>query len=133
MPVIIAGDMNTNTFNSNDKEEVKAAYTAFITETDRIYAPEKYEPLIKDSQNYGFNYADANVKGKLTRRKHKKGKEDLLLNLDWFFVKDLRCFEPGVVNTIFNNKELSGYQMEESEGIEISDHNAITLKVSLHK
>lgn len=133
IPVIIAGDMNTNTFNSNDKKEVEQAYINFETETDRIYSPQLYEPLITAVERYGFDYTNANVKGKLTRRKHKRGKDDLLLNLDWFFVKDMYCHQTNIVNTIFCNKELSGFQMKDSEGIEISDHNAIVLKVYFKK
>jgi len=133
IPVIIAGDMNTNTFNSNDKKDVEKAYLNFEKETDRIYSPQLYEEIFQAVEEHGFDYTNANVKGKLTRRKHKIGKDDLLLNLDWFFVKDMHCHQTNVVNTIFCNKELSGFQMEQSEAIEISDHNAIVLKAYFKK
>ncbi len=129
IPVIISGDMNTNTYDGTDAAEAARVMGLFETETDRIEAPEKYEPLLGLSEEYGYNYKDANVKGKLTRRKPIEGKSDLLMNLDWFFVKGLECFNPKVTEMIFDNAELEGApMMDASQGMEITDHDAITLQ-----
>lgn len=126
IPIVIAGDMNTNTFDGSKASEAMRMYEAFKAEPDRIKAPEKYEPLLELVKNYGYDYMTSNVTGKITRRKPIAGKGILEMNLDWFFTRGMRCLETTVVNTIFTRAELLGVKnMEESEGIEISDHNAI--------
>lgn len=127
MPVIIAGDMNTNTFDGSNASETKRMYELFKIETDRVKAPEKYEPLFKLAEGYGYDYKMCNLPGKITRRKPIDGKGNLEMNLDWFFTKGMSCSEPIVVNTIFNRSELPGIEgLEHSEGIQFSDHNAIS-------
>ena len=127
IPVIIAGDMNTNTFDGSILSESARMYEIFKSETDRINAPEKYEPLFKLVESYGYDYKAPNLPGKITRRKSIDGKGDLRMNIDWFFVKGMSCSEPAVAQTIFARSELPGLEgMEESEGRQISDHNAIS-------
>ena len=132
IPVVIAGDMNTNTCE-NKAEEFINMYNNRHSQTDRLYTPEKYEPVLQLIEDEGFNYNNANVRGKITRRKPLKGNAKLELNLDWFFVRGLRCIDPAVVSTIYTRDELEGMSPADTdaidkEGLEISDHNAISVK-----
>lgn len=127
--VIVAGDMNTNTYDGTDTLEASRMLEVFKCESDRTQEPEKFEPLLVLAENYGFDYKNANLKGKITRRKPIKGKDTLLMNLDWFFVRGMKCFEPAVISTIFATSEFKDFKgMEDREGKEISDHNAISVK-----
>lgn len=134
MPIIIAGDMNTNTCDGTKDEEFINLYENRQSQTDRMYSPEKYEPIFKLVEGDGFDYKSANVKGKSTRRKPILKRGNLELNLDWFFVRGLSCTEAAVVKTIFSVNELecqSKIDADGKEGMEITDHNAISVKCML--
>lgn len=131
MPVIIAGDMNTNTCDGNNEVEFLNFYENRLSQTDRVDSPEKYEPILQFVEDEGFDYKGANVERKITRRKPFVGKGSLDLNLDWFFVKGLKCVEPAVIKTIYTFEELEGISLADAkgkEGLEFSDHNAISVK-----
>lgn len=133
IPVIISGDMNTNACGPEAEEFIKLYENPSLL-ADIITYPENYEPLLKLVEDYGYEYRQANVSGKITRRKPIAGKGDLELNLDWFFVKGLKCSAPAVVNTIFSIKELEFKNLKETtyaDGLEISDHNVISLKCTV--
>ncbi len=134
LPVIIAGDMNTNTCDGNHDEEFIDLYDNRQSQAERISSPEAYEPIFELIEAYGFDYKSANVKGKSTRRKPIANKGNLELNLDWFFVRGLSCMEPAVIKTIFTVSELEGIPLMDAagkEGIEITDHDAISVKCIL--
>lgn len=134
LPVIIAGDMNTNTCDGNNDEAFIDLYDHRQSQSERIYTPEAYEPIFKLMEDYGFDYKSANVRGISTRRKPIAGKGNLELNLDWFFVRGLSCIEPAVIKTIFSVSELEGLPPIDAagkEGMEITDHDAISVKCVL--
>lgn len=132
IPIIIAGDMNTNTFDGSNASEAARMLDVFKAESDRVNMPEKYEPLFELVESYGYDYKHSNMPGKITRRKPIPERGTLEMNLDWFFTRGVTCFETAVVNTIFKQVELPGISgMEVSEGIQISDHNAISVSIVL--
>jgi endonuclease/exonuclease/phosphatase family metal-dependent hydrolase len=134
MPVIIAGDMNSNTCDGSIDEEFTNLYEKRQSQSERLHSPEKSEPLFKLLKDSGFNYENANVDGKVTRRKPINKKGVLELNLDWFFTRGLICTEPKVVETFFSSNELEcmpSLDANWNEGVEISNHNAISVKCIL--
>ena len=129
-PVVIGGDMNTHTFD--DTQHIPATQrSAILTNNpDRFNQQEKYEPLFSMVNAWGFDYNEANLPRKITCRGYHEEAHPLMLNIDWIFTKGVQSFAPVVVTTIFNKDELPGLlNMDESQGIEISDHNAIVVEI----
>jgi endonuclease/exonuclease/phosphatase family metal-dependent hydrolase len=130
LPVVIGGDINTNTIDERDQEQVPKALTLLSKESNRRTHPEKYESLFAILEESGFDYKEANLPGKITCRGHQEKGNTLELNLDWIFTKGLRSSSPAVIPTIFYEDKFPDLpNMERSEGIEISDHNVISVEV----
>ena len=128
LPVLIGGDMNTNTVDGDSQsnmEELKDKAELM----KRLGAIPEYEPMMELAAARGYAYRDCNLFNKSTRRKHMPGEEDVLLNLDWFFQRGLSCSLPARVETIFDHTALPGCPeyMKEFDGKELSDHDAIAV------
>jgi endonuclease/exonuclease/phosphatase family metal-dependent hydrolase len=122
LPVVIGGDINTNTVDERDQDQI----TLLSQEPERRSYPEQYEPLFRMLANQGFDYESANLPGKTTCRVNWEQGHEVSLNIDWFFTKGLKSSSPAIITTIFHKDELLALpDMESSEGVEISDHNAI--------
>ncbi len=133
IPVLIGGDMNTNTVDGDAPGGMDVFLGNKQEQTRRISNIPAYEPLMACAQKWGYSYEDCNIMDKSTRRKHTRGAEDILLNLDWFFQRGLYCENPQRVEAIFSNKALTGATDEYSffDGQEISDHDALAVTCGL--
>lgn len=129
LPLIMGGDMNTNCVNgANDLEMVELAASR-AEQLAKMSSVEAIEPLMTFAERNGWNYRDANLLNKSTRRKDMKGYPDINLNLDWFFTRGLNCVNPAVVTAVFNSDEIpDGTAYRHFNGVEISDHDAITVE-----
>lgn len=128
LPVLIGGDMNTNTVDGDSQanmEDLKDKAEQY----KRLGSIPSHEPMMAIAEAHGYTYRDCNLFDKSTRRKHMPGEEDILLNLDWFFQRGLNCSEPSRVETIFSHQILPGCQEElrDFDGKELSDHDAVAV------
>lgn len=131
LPVVIGGDMNTNTFGEMNYKGILKAFIKRKGKLSQANDLEPYEPLFKLIENHGFDYKNANLPGKITFKKHLKGIGDLKLNIDWIFTKLFKCRSPAIVEPVFKRSALPGLRdLEQSENLEFSDHNAISAEIT---
>jgi len=126
MPALIGGDMNTNTVDGDALDGYR-----FIKDREeqlkRIAEIPRWEPLMDLVKAYGFRYDNCNLQSKVTRRKPDPS-GDMLLNLDWFFSRSLKCDGPCVVKSVFDHTELeNGEEFRQYDGALLSDHDAVVI------
>lgn len=134
LPVLIGGDMNTNTVDGDSQanmEELKEKTEQYKRLGDIPF----YEPMMELAVARGYTYRNCNLFDKSTRRKHMPGEEDILLNLDWFFQRGLHCSRPSRVETIFHHQMLPGCpeELDGFDGKELSDHDAVAVSFEVTK
>jgi endonuclease/exonuclease/phosphatase family metal-dependent hydrolase len=134
LPVLIGGDMNTNTVDGDSQanmEDLKDKAEQYKRLGDIPF----YEPMMALAEARGYTYKDCNLFDKSTRRKHMPGEADILLNLDWFFQRGLKCSKPSRMETIFNHQILPGCpeELNEFDGKELSDHDAVAVSFEVAK
>ncbi len=133
IPVLIGGDMNTNTVDGNASGGMDFFVQNEAEQWRRMEDIPSFEPLMEFAASRGYSYADCNLLRKSTRRKPMPGGHSILLNLDWFFQKGLTCTDPARVETIFHMASLPNAKEELSslEGLEMTDHDAVTITTTL--
>ncbi len=134
LPVLIGGDMNTNTVDGDSQPNMEALKDK-TEQFKRLGDIPFYEPMLALAEARGYTYRNCNLFDKSTRRKHMPGEEDILLNLDWFFQRGLKCSKPSHMETIFQHQLLPGCSEELSEfdGKELSDHDAVAVSFEVLK
>lgn len=126
LPVIIGGDMNTNCIDGNDESQITSLSHSKAEQHKRICEILDYEPLIRYAAGRGYQFESCNVFCQSTRRKHMPETDDIIMNLDWFFTKNLKGRNPVVIKSIFNCGEVrNGDRYKDFNGLELSDHDAI--------
>ena len=139
IPVIMGGDLNTNTFDGRSVPAIQFLSEHVPLLQDQIEHVEEYEPCLQDYLKAGYDWREASwdraalrrgVK-KLdttgTRRKPLPDGSDLLLRLDWLLPRGFRVLDSRTVSTL---KEDCGFAPEGSALAsfakkELSDHNAV--------
>jgi endonuclease/exonuclease/phosphatase family metal-dependent hydrolase len=127
MPVLLGGDMNTNTVDGNNDEEMRALCDDAAEMWRRIGDVPAFEPLLDYAASRGFSYACCNLMAKTTRRKPLEDGRTAALNLDWFFERGLRCSSPAKVESVFHKNGLvdAGDEVLRFQGQEMSDHDMV--------
>ena len=124
-PVMIGGDLNTNTFDGNDIP----GFTKLFNDPERLAkhmaAVEKYERVLPQAEENGFSYREfSSIEG--TRRKPMPGGKSMLLKLDWLMARGMECVDHGTIST--ETKDCTwaepGSALAKFTGPELSDHNA---------
>jgi endonuclease/exonuclease/phosphatase family metal-dependent hydrolase len=130
MPVLMGGDMNTNTVDGNSGAQMQELSLDASGQWRRIGEIPSWEPLMDYAASRGFSYADCNIMEKPTRRKPMEDGRTLILNLDWFFQRGFSCSNPVRVESIFHcdgfgpaPEEILSYQ-----GRELSDHDIVMVR-----
>jgi endonuclease/exonuclease/phosphatase family metal-dependent hydrolase len=130
MPVLMGGDMNTNTVDGNSESQMQELSLNPGEQWRRIGQIPSWEPLMDYAASRGFSYADCNSMEKPTRRKPMDDGRTVLLNLDWFFQRGFSCSAPVRVESIFHcngfgetPEEILSYQ-----GRELSDHDIVMIR-----
>lgn len=133
MPVLIGGDMNTNTVSGNTSGSMEYLDEHPEEQQRRLGDIPNIEPLMDYCAGQGYTYADCNIMNKVTRRKPMQNGNTVYLNLDWFFQKELKCSKPERVETIFRMGDLENppEYCAAFEGKELSDHDAVTIVADL--
>lgn len=127
IPMLIGGDMNTNTIDGDQKD----AYAALSGKPDeqkrRMAAIPRWEPLMDCAVRRGYRYDNCNLFNKVTRLRPDPAGE-LQMNLDWFFSRGLDCSDPCTVSCVFDHSALeNGDDCAAFDGQYLSDHYAIAV------
>ncbi len=127
-PVLLGGDMNTNTVDGDDDSVWPPLARDEAAQLYRASHIAEFEPLLDTAASFGYDAARCNLSGKITRRKPVAGLPDLRLNLDWFFSRGISCEAPGCVATVFDHRALQGGEAYAAlDGREFSDHDILTV------
>jgi endonuclease/exonuclease/phosphatase family metal-dependent hydrolase len=127
MPVLIGGDMNTNTVDGNNGEEMRYLADHPGEQWRRLGQIPSWEPQLDYAASRGFGYEDCNILAKPTRRKPMDDGQTVLLNLDWFYQRGFDCSNPVRVESIFHCDGIENAPEEALayQGKELSDHDMV--------
>ena len=129
IPVLIGGDMNTNSIDGNDERGYDPLRNNPAEQKRRMGIVPELEPLMGLAASRGYDYKSCNLMDKETRRKPFPGEIDVAFNLDWFFTRGLKCEEPSVVESVFDHTQLRGGEAyAKYDGQLMSDHNAVVVR-----
>ncbi len=125
MPVILGGDLNTNTFDGRDKDAIQAVAGSPELQRRCLEDVASWESCLVAAEKAGYRLLPD--KAVATRRKPLPGGGHLDLRLDWLLVRGL---ETGESRTISTRREDCGFAPAGSAlaaftGEELSDHNAV--------
>ena len=125
MPVILGGDLNTNTFDGRDKDAIKAVAGSPALQRRCLEDVTEWEACLPAAETAGYRLLPELPAA--TRRKPLPGGSHLDLRLDWLLVRGAKVTESRTVST---RKEDCGFAPADSAlaaftGEELSDHNAV--------
>ena len=131
MPVILGGDLNTNTFDGRDKDAIQAVAGSPELQRRCLEDVAAWEGCLPAAEQAGYHLLPD--KALATRRKPLPGGRHLDLRLDWLLVRGM---ETGESRTISTRKADCGFAPEGSAlaaftGEELSDHNAVWANCAL--
>lgn len=125
MPVILGGDLNTNTFDGRNKEDIGDIAGSPALRRRCLEDVFQYEPLLPMVSAAGYQIVPETPR--LTRRKPLPDGSFLPLRLDWIMLKGLAALESHMVSTAredFTFARPDG-ALARFTGAELSDHNVI--------
>ena len=133
MPVILGGDLNTNTFDGRDKDAIQAVAGSPALQRRCLEDVAAWEGCLPAAERAG--YRPVPEQPLPTRRKPLPGGGHLDLRLDWLLV---RGAEAGESRTISTRREDCGFALPGSAlaafaGEELSDHNAVWASCALRR
>lgn len=133
MPVILGGDLNTNTFDGRDKDAIQAVAGSPALQRRCLEDVAAWEDCLPAAERAGYRLLPDRAMP--TRRKPLPGGGHLDLRLDWLLVRGL---EAGESRTVSTRKEDCGFAPEGSAlaaftGEELSDHNAVWASCALKR
>ena len=125
MPVILGGDLNTNTFDGRDKDAIQAVAGSPALQRRCLTDVAAWEGCLGAAEAAGYRLLPESPVA--TRRKPLPGGGYLGLRLDWLLGRGVRSGESRTVST---RREDCGFAPEGSAlaafaGEELSDHNAV--------
>lgn len=125
MPVILGGDLNTNTFDGRDKDAIQAIAGSPELQRRCLEDVAAWEGCLPAAERAGYRLLPDRPAA--TRRKPLPGGGHLDLRLDWLLV---RGAEAGESRTVSTRKQDCSFAPEGSAlaaftGEELSDHNAV--------
>lgn len=125
VPVMIGGDLNTNTFDGNDIPGFTKLFNDPKRLSEHMAQVEKYERALSQAEEHGFSYHEfSSTEG--TRRKPMPNGACMLLKLDWLMARGMICEAHGTIST--ESKDCTwavpGSALAQFTGKELSDHNA---------
>lgn len=131
MPVLLGGDLNTNTFDGRDKDAIQAVAGSAELQRRCLEDVAAWEECLPAAEAAGYRLLPEEAVP--TRRKPLPGGGHLDLRLDWLLVRGL---EAGESRTISTRREDCGFAPAGSTlaaftGEELSDHNAVWASCAL--
>ena len=131
MPVLLGGDLNTNTFDGRDKDAIRAVAGSPELQRRCLEDVADWEECLPAAEEAGYRLLPDRAAA--TRRKPLPGGGHLDLRLDWLLVRGVGA---GESRTISTRREDCGFAPEGSAlaaftGEELSDHNAVWASCAL--
>lgn len=131
MPVVLGGDLNTNTFDGRDKDAIKAVAGSPALQRRCLEDVAAWEECLGAAEAAGYRLLPERPSA--TRRKPLPGGGHLDLRLDWLLARGCRPLESRTVST---RREDCGFARPGSAlaafaGEELSDHNAVWASCAL--
>ncbi len=125
MPVVLGGDLNTNTFDGSDKQAINAVAADPALQRRCLEDVAAWEGALGAAEVMGYRAVPETPI--LTRRKPLPGGEHLDLRLDWLLVRGLDVTDSRTVSTRRTDCGFArpGSALAAFEGAELSDHNAV--------
>ncbi len=125
MPVILGGDLNTNTFDGRDKDAIQTVAGDPVLQRRCLEDVAAWEGCLTAAEAAGYRLLPE--KPLPTRRKPLPGGGHLDLRLDWLLVRGVRPEESRTVSTRRADCgfALAGSALAAFAGEELSDHNAV--------
>lgn len=124
-PVILGGDLNTNTFDGRDKVEIQRIAADQALQRSCLEDVFEKEGCLPAAVSFGYKPVPESPLP--TRRKPLPQGGDLLLRLDWILLKNVRCESSRAISTKRADCGFAapGSSLERFTGEELSDHNAV--------
>ena len=131
MPVVLGGDLNTNTFDGRDKDAIQAVAGSAELQRRCLEDVAAWEECLPAAEAAGYRLLPERAVP--TRRKPVPGGGHLDLRLDWLLVRGLEAKESRTIST---RKADCGFARPGSAlaaftGEELSDHNAVWASCAL--
>lgn len=125
MPVILGGDLNTNTFDGRSKGDIGDIAGSPALRRRCLEDVFAFEPLLPMCAEAGYEIVPHEPR--LTRRKPLPDGDFLPLRLDWIMLRGLKAGESRMVSTAREDLTFArpGSALERFRGKELSDHNAV--------
>lgn len=125
IPVVLGGDLNTNTFDGRDKDAIREIAASPALRRRCLEDVAQYEAALSAAEAMGYRAIPREPAA--TRRKPLPGGESLDLRLDWLLT---RGAEPGESRVVSTRTDACGFARPDSalarfQGAELSDHNAV--------
>lgn len=132
MPVILGGDLNTNTFDGRAKEDIGDIAGSPELRRRCLEDVFDFEALLPMSATDGYQIVPGEPK--LTRRKPLPDGDFLPLRLDWILLKGARATESRMISTAKEDLIYAkpGSALACFTGAELSDHNAVWAMCTLN-
>lgn len=125
MPVILGGDLNTNTFDGRSKEDIGAVAASPELRRRCLEDVARHEELLTMAEAAGYRIVPQEPR--LTRRKPLPGGDFLPLRLDWLLLRGISAVQSRVISTAREDFTYArpGSALAAFSGAELSDHNAV--------
>lgn len=136
LPVLLGGDLNTNTFDGRDKDAIQTIAGSPALRRRCLEDVSAWEPCLPLAERYGYRTVPEGTGGEIvTRRKPLPGGGYLELRLDWLLVRDMEVTASRCISTCRDqwNFAPAGSALADFGGQELSDHNAVWAMCALHE
>ncbi len=128
LPVIIGGDLNTNTFDGRDTDVIRLL--ADNPEICRSHLEEmtEREPVFEAARIAGYAWQPASA---MTRRKPLPDGRTLELQLDWILYRGVQLADSRIASTRADDWTFTreGEALKRFSGQQLSDHNVVWAKL----
>lgn len=116
-PVVIGGDLNTQSGRATDLYRSSVRREIVAAEPTRFTDPTPHEPLFDEAARRGYRWDTANAPGPTQRTRADGYPKEPLMRLDWFLVRGVDATDPTTVPALG------------SDGAAVSDHDALAVTV----
>lgn len=142
MPVVLGGDLNTNTFDGRDKDAIRAVAGSPALQRRCLEEVAEWEECLPAAEAAGYRLLPelpaatnrmTSLPSAATRRKPLPGGGHLDLRLDWLLIRGTRSAESRTISTRTADCGFApaGSALAAFTGEELSDHNAVWASCSL--
>jgi len=137
MPVILGGDLNTNTFDGRDKAAIAQIASDPALQKRCLEDVSRFEACLPLAEKYGYRAVSdfGNGNDTATRRKPLPGGGHLNLRLDWLLVRGAHAAQGRNITTLRESWPFAPAEsaLKHFDGRELSDHNAVWANCLLNK